>query len=177
MVLSLRRFQAALAASRPPIALAAEISDRLEADAATLLAFSVAEHERPFGNLFDRTGRAQAMSPPFKYESFSRDSATGTVTFSDFYLGGNGAVHGGAVPLIFDEILGLLANTDRPRSRTAYLHVDYRQITPVNRPLRIDAWVDREEGRKLYLKGVLRDDQQLLAEAEGLFVTLRPGQP
>lgn len=177
LVASLRDLQAALATSRPPVGVAAEISDRLRSDAAALQAFSVPEQERQFGNLFDRTGRAQAMAPAFEYETSSADSVTGTVNFSDFYLGGNGAVHGGAIPLIFDEVLGRLANEGRPRSRTAYLHVDYRQITPVNRPLTIDAWVDRIEDRKLFLTGVLRDDQVLLAEAEGLFVILRPGQP
>lgn len=177
MVQSLRRFQAALAASRPSIQLANEIAGRLGRDAAALEAFAVVEHEQPFGNLYDRSGRAQAMSPPFEYESLSSERAYGTVYFSGFYLGANGAVHGGAVPLIFDEVLGRLANEGRTRSRTAYLHVDYRQVTPINKALRMDAWVDRIDGRKLYLKGLLRDGLAVLAEATGLFVTLRPDQP
>lgn len=177
VVRSLRRFQAALAGSKPPVELAADLASRLRRDAAALEAFAVDEYERPFGNLYDRPGRAQAMCPPFEYDSLTSESVSGTVVFSKFYLGANGAAHGGAIPLIFDEVLGRLANEGRAHSRTAYLHVDYRQVTPTGRLLRIDAQVDRIEGRKLYLSGCLYDGSSLLVEAEGLFVTLRPGQP
>lgn len=177
MVQSLRRFQAAIAASRPSVQLATEIASQLDREAAALEAFAVAEHEQPFGNLYDRAGRAQALSPPFQYETLSGEHACGTVCFSNFYLGANGAVHGGAVPLIFDEVLGRLANQGRPRSRTAYLHIDYRQVTPIGKALRLDAWVARIDERKLYLNGVLRDGVTTLAEASGLFVILRPDQP
>ena len=177
MVRSLRRFQEALATSRPSVELATEVARHLHRDAAALEAFGAAEHERPFGNLWDRPGRAQAMAPPFTCETMSAEKVSGTAYFSDFYLGVNGAVHGGAVPLIFDEVLGRLANVGRPRTRTAYLHVDYRRVTPIHKTLRLDAWMDRIDGRKLYLNGLLRDGVTVLAEASGLFVILRPGQP
>jgi hypothetical protein len=37
--------------------------------------------------------------------------------------------------------------------------------------------VDRIEGRKRFLRSELRDGDVLVAEAEGLFVALNPGQP
>jgi acyl-coenzyme A thioesterase PaaI-like protein len=102
----------------------------------------------------------------------------GTVTFGRYFLGGNGAVHGGAIPLLFDEVLGRLANTgDRPRARTAYLHVDFRSITPVGAKLDVRGWFVSEAGRKRLLRGELRHGDTLCAEAEGLFVQLKPGQP
>jgi hypothetical protein len=71
----------------------------------------------------------------------------GRVAFGRFYLGGNGAAHGGAIPLVFDEVMGRLANTGgRPPSRTASLHVNYRSITPIERELQLTARFDREEG-------------------------------
>ena len=79
--------------------------------------------------------------------------------------------------LIFDEMLGRLANTGRTRSRTAYLHVNYRNITPIGPELRVEAPVDRVEGRKRFLTGAIYHDGTLTAAAEGLFVELRPGQP
>ena len=38
--------------------------------------------------------------------------------------------------------------------------------------------MDREvEGRKVYLRATMHDDDRLCAEAKGLFIVLNPGQP
>jgi acyl-coenzyme A thioesterase PaaI-like protein len=112
------------------------------------------------------------------YEHADGHRVRGRVTFTRFYLGGGGAVHGGAVPLVFDEVLGRLAGASgRSRSRTAYLHVNYRNVTPLDRALQLEASVERIEGRKLLIIGSLHDGGTLLCDAEGLFVTLQPGQP
>jgi hypothetical protein len=77
-----------------------------------------------------------------------------------------------------DEILGRLANSGgRTRSRTAYLHVDYRSVTPIGEELTFDGRFDRVEGRKRYLSGRMYRGEVLVTEANGLFVELRPGQP
>ncbi|MFI5953203.1 PaaI family thioesterase [Cryptosporangium sp. NPDC051539] len=103
----------------------------------------------------------------------------GRVTFGTFYLGGNNAAHGGTVTLLFDEVLGIMANSDNPPPprRTAYLTVNYRKITPIGVELRVEASVDRTEGRKRWATGRLFRGDQLVADAEGLFVKLRAGQP
>jgi acyl-CoA thioesterase FadM len=67
--------------------------------------------------------------------------------------------------------------TGGPRQRTAYLHVNYRQIVPVNKELQVDAGVDRVEGRKIFVSGRLSDGDAVLTDAEALFVLLKPGQP
>jgi acyl-coenzyme A thioesterase PaaI-like protein len=100
------------------------------------------------------------------------------VTFSRFHLGGNGAASGGAHAVLFNEILGRLsAGGGRPLSRTAYIHVDYRNVTPTSRRLELDATLDRVDGRKRFVSGRLRDGATTVADAEGLFVELLPGQP
>ncbi len=102
----------------------------------------------------------------------------GRVTFRRFHLGGNGAAHGGTLPLFFDDVLGRLSNgVDRRVARTAYLHTNYRRITRVGVELHFEATVDRIEGRKRWASGRLFEGDQLVADAEGLFVELRPGQP
>jgi acyl-CoA thioesterase FadM len=79
---------------------------------------------------------------------------------------------------MFDEVLGRLANSaGRPAQRTASLHTDYRSITPIGKELSVRGWVEREEGRKRYLRATLHHGDVLCAEAEGLFVALKPGQP
>ena len=102
----------------------------------------------------------------------------GRVVFTRIYLGGNGAAHGGTVPLLFDEVLGRLNSSGgRSVGRTAYLHVNYRHITPIGRELELEATLDRIEGRKRFITGRLRDGDTVVADAEGLFVELLPGQP
>jgi acyl-coenzyme A thioesterase PaaI-like protein len=88
-------------------------------------------------------------------------------------------VHGGALALLFDSLLGFTAVKlgNSFYQRTAYLHVNYRQIVPVEREVRIDATLDGTEGRKMFVSGRLLDGDTVLCEAEALFVKLKPGQP
>ena len=57
--------------------------------------------------------------------------------------------------MLFDTVLGLTSSvlTGGPRQRTAYLHVNYRQIVPIEKKLQIEAGVDRVEGRKIFVRG------------------------
>jgi hypothetical protein len=46
-------------------------------------------------------------------------------------------------------VLGRLASSgDRAPARTAYLHTDFRSITPVGEELAVRAWFVSEKGRK-----------------------------
>jgi acyl-coenzyme A thioesterase PaaI-like protein len=177
MIDTLRVLQNRITGSVPTEELAAEVSRTLTGLAIRLGAHAVDEQAQISGRM-DLPGRAQAMVPVIYLDEQDEQHAAGRVTFGRFYLGGNGAVHGGAIPLVFDDVMGRLANTGgRPRSRTAYLHVSYRSITPIDRELQLTARFDREDGRKRFLSAELRDRGRLCAEAEGLFVALRPGQP
>jgi acyl-coenzyme A thioesterase PaaI-like protein len=175
---ALRLLQDRFTAAQPPPEAAAQAADLLEMAAALLEPFAVAERDQVAGRRLDLPGRGQTLVPPFYVEVWDDVSVRGQVTFTRFYLGGNGAAHGGVLPLFFDEVLGRLANVaGRPRSRTAYLHVDYRQITPIGKELKVAARFDREEGRKRFLSGEVTNDASVVAEAHALFVMLRPGQP
>ena len=48
---------------------------------------------------------------------------------------------------------------------------------PIDKELQVDAGVVRAEGRKIFVDMRLMDGDALLAEGEGLFVRLKPGQP
>ena len=177
MIDTLRVLQDRITSSVPSAELAAVVSRTLADLAIQLGAHAVDERAQIAGRM-GLPGRGQAMVPVIYLDEQDDQHAAGRVTFGRFYLGGNGAVHGGAIPLVFDDIMGRLANTGgRPPSRTAYLHVNYRSITPIDRELQLTARFGREEGRKRFLSGELRDGGTLCAEAEGLFVALRPGQP
>jgi acyl-coenzyme A thioesterase PaaI-like protein len=178
MMAALRLLQERITGAVPPPGTVKELTSVFESLAAELEPFTVPEREQITGHRTDLPGRAQALVPPFHVDESSDRHVRGRVTFSRFYLGGNGAAHGGAVPLFFDEVLGRLANAGgRPMSRTAYLHVDYRSITPIGPELRVEAEFTHEEGRKRFIKGTIHHGETLTAEAEALFVALRPGQP
>lgn len=178
LIQAVRRFLDHVAAAKPAAPtireLAADLnhwSDRLADDA-------VAERHQYFSRRFELTDRGQSLVPPFRPVEVGRDHVDGVTRFGRYHLGGNGAAHGGVIPLLFDEVLGWLAGTGgRSPCRTAYLKVDYRAITPIGRDLRVEARFVKEEGRKRLLHGALVDGDRVCAEAEGLFVELLPGQP
>jgi acyl-coenzyme A thioesterase PaaI-like protein len=176
MIDALRVLQDRVTGSAPSEELVAEVSRTLTDLAVRLGAHAVNEEGQIAGRV-DVPGRAQALVPVVHLDEQDEQHAAGRVTFGRLHLGRNGAVHGGAIPLVFDEVMGRLSNTGRPPGRTAYLHVNYRSITPIGRELQLTARFDREEGRKRFLSGQLRDGDSLCADAEGLFVALRPGQP
>jgi hypothetical protein len=81
--------------------------------------------------------------------------------------------------MLFDSLLGFTAfRLSRSRAqRTAFLHVDYRKIAPVEKQLLLDAGLDGIEDRKIFVSGRVLDGDVVLAEAHALFVKLRAGQP
>lgn len=174
---ALRTFLDDYAGSRIDDDLACELASDLFLWRAKLRNRQVSERLQAFGHRPDMDGRGQVMAPAFEMRRRGRDSVEGTVTFGRYFLGGNGAVHGGAVALLFDEILGRLSDTSgRPPARTAYLHTNFLAITPVNQRLEARAWFVSEEGRKRVLRAELRQGDTVCAEAEGLFISLLDGQ-
>ncbi len=177
LVEALQRAQEAVAAARPEPAAAVAATQALRRAAQLLEPFAVGEREQISGRRLDRADRGQALSPAFHAQEWDDWHVVGGLQLGRFHLGGNGAAHGGVIPLVFDDVLGRLANSGRRVARTAYLHVNYRAITPIGVPLRLEAHVERVEGRKRFLTGTLRHGATLTADAEGLFVELLPGQP
>jgi acyl-coenzyme A thioesterase PaaI-like protein len=146
---------------------------------ALLAPYDADEWRSPSGRRMDLPNRGNIMQVPVNLGVVDGRVA-GTARFRRFHLGRNGAVHGGALALLFDSLLGYTAFklSESPRQRTAFLHVDYRKIVPVEKELRVDAGIDRIDGRKIFLTGrVLDDDDTVLCEAEALFLMLLPGQP
>jgi acyl-coenzyme A thioesterase PaaI-like protein len=178
LVDAVRRVQDLVAGARPTVPVSQQTAALLRAAGDQLAAFQVGEAEQLAGKLAHLPGRAQSLVPPVRYMRSEADRVEAHVTFTRFYLGGGGAVHGGAIPLLFDELLGRLAGAGgRARSRTAYLKVNYRNITPLDRELQLRGSLDRLEGRKMWITGSLYDGDSLLCDADGLFLFLNPGQP
>jgi len=127
----------------------------------------------------DLPGAGSLLMPPWFVDRFEPDGVELRVRFSRFHVGGNSAVHGGVLPLLFDSVFGMVIHAaGRPISRTGFLHVDYRAVTPIDTDLTARGWIREAEGRKAFVNAELRGpDGNLLAEANGLMIRLLPGQP
>jgi acyl-coenzyme A thioesterase PaaI-like protein len=178
LITATRAYLDALAAARLGSAEAARMAEQVRRLTAALQRRAADEDTALIGTRLDLPGRGHPLLPPFVADEWGAAAVRGRVVFGRSHLGGKGAAHGGTLALLFDEILGRLASSGgRPVGRTAYLHVNYRHISPIDRELHLDATLDRIEGRKRFVSGRVRDGDTVVADAEGLFVELRPGQP
>ncbi|CAN7565665.1 PaaI family thioesterase [Phenylobacterium sp. LjRoot225] len=176
MIDLLRGFLDKVSGARPDPATLADLTHDLKAWSERLQACAVEERDQLFARLLDQPGRGQTMSPALVVEKQEVGDFRGHVTFGRYFLGVNGAVHGGTLPLMFDEVLGRAAGQPGLRLRTAYLKTDFRALTPLDTRLEVRGWLDRQEGRKYFVRGELRHGDVVCADAEGLFVALKPDQ-
>jgi acyl-coenzyme A thioesterase PaaI-like protein len=156
-----------------------EVAGRAEELVESLDPFQVPEGVAPAGRAPALPGMGSILMPPWNMAKFGPDGVEMRGYFSRYYVGGNMAVHGGVVPLVFDWLCGMVVHAAaRPISRTAFLKVDYRAVTPIDTPLIVRGRVDSVDGRKVFISGELVDeDEKLLAEVHALMVRLLPGQP
>jgi acyl-coenzyme A thioesterase PaaI-like protein len=86
--------------------------------------------------------------------------------------GGPRVAHGGWTASVMDELLGHVPLMHSQLSVTATLTVDFRKPVPIDRPLRVRAWVDKIEGQKWYNSGelVLVSTNSVLATATGIWI-------
>ena len=100
------------------------------------------------------------------------DEAVGRVTLGPAFEGAPGRAHGGLVAALLDETMGLALSVSRAPAFTGRLQIHYRSPTPLGVPLEARARLTRQEGRKLTVTAELREGDTLLAEADGLFLTV-----
>jgi acyl-coenzyme A thioesterase PaaI-like protein len=156
-----------------------EAADLIENVSKLLAPYYADEWRSPSGRRMDLPNRGNLLQVPAKLTKTGDDRIRGVARFRRFHLGRNGAAHGGSIAMLFDSVLGYTAAklTKSPYQRTAFLHVNYRHLTPIEKDLQIDAGVERVDGRKISVRARLLDGETLLADAEALFVRLLPGQP
>jgi hypothetical protein len=177
LVRTLRRVQDGTAAMGFDRATVDGLADDLERWAERLAPLAGPESEQVNGRVPSLPVRGHAMVPELRVTSAGGGRVDGTVTFGRWFMGGGMAVHGGAVALLFDEALGILASVSaKAITRTAYLRTDFRALTPIDAELQVSAWVDRIEDRKMFLRGEIRHGSVVCAEADGLFIRLTPEQ-
>ena len=159
---------------------AAQFADRLEDLRISEGIGEISEASLAFGAFMHHSpisGLANPISPPLSMsveDGPDGQVVHGKTVFGPAYEGPPGHVHGGFVAATYDEMLGRAQG--RP-GFTAYLTVQYRRPTPLLVPLTWRAWMDREEGRKRWVKATCSTADGLISEAEGLFVSPREDHP
>ena len=178
-ITAMRRLQDLAVSANPDPDTWDKAADRVEALVSLLDPFEAGEGVGPASRVPDLPGSGSLLMPPWFIDKFEADGVQLRVRFSRYHVGGNLAVHGGVLPLLFDSVFGMVIHAaGRPISRTGFLHVDYRKVTPIDTDLTARGWIRETEGRKAFVNAELRDpDGNLLAEANGLMIRLLPGQP
>jgi acyl-coenzyme A thioesterase PaaI-like protein len=176
---AMRRAQDLAVSAAPDTETWEKAADHVEALVALLDPFEAAEGVGPANRVPELPGAGSLLMAPYRVTKFDAEAVELTVQFSRFHVGGNYAVHGGVLPLMFDSVFGMVIHaTGRPISRTGFLHVDYRKVTPIDTTLTVRGWVREAQGRKSFVNAEMRDPEgNLLAEANGLMIRLLPGQP
>ena len=174
----MREVQDRFVGSLLPTEVEVELTSKLTEFADILGKYQVGESARVDGRRPDLPGRGSLLIPPWLIEERTETTIKGRVTFRRFHLGGNGAAHGGTLPLLFDDLLGKVVNHEQPGvARTVNISIDYRRITPIGEELLVDGRLDKIDGRKRWASARLKNAAgELLADTTALFIELKPGQ-
>jgi uncharacterized protein (TIGR00369 family) len=122
-------------------------------------------------------GPGNPVAPPLVATDTPDGRATGRVTLGKPHEGPPGLVHGGVVATLLDHVLARAIRAAGRGGLTATLTVTYRRPVPLGVPLLATAEMGTTDGRRTtaHARLVAEDDPgTTLAEAEGLFVALRP---
>jgi hypothetical protein len=178
-IAALRRLQDLTVSTNPGSALWAQAAEHLERACAIVDGHQVAEADVVAGRVLSIPGLAHPLMPPWTVTSAGVDGVTMAGHFTQAHVGGNRAVHGGIIPLLYDWLFGMTVTAAGIRpTRTAFLHVDYRKITPIDEPLSAHGSITEIDGRKVFIAATMTAaDGAVLSEANGLMVRLLPHQP
>jgi acyl-coenzyme A thioesterase PaaI-like protein len=178
-VAAMRRLQDLTVSTNPESATWTTAAEQVESVCALLKDDQVPEGRAPAGRVIELPGLGHPLLPPWTVVDSGPDGVTMKGHFTRSHVGGNNAVHGGMIPLFYDWHVGMIVSTAGfSPSRTAYLHVDYRNITPIDEPLTAHGRITEIDGRKAFVTATMTTaDGTLLTEANGLMVRLLPHQP
>ena len=135
---------------------------------------AITHHELCFGcgiaNLF---GLQMEVEP-------AADGVSGRFFVKQDHQGPPGYAHGGVIACALDEAMALCVHGEGELALTGRLEVDFRTPAPVGTFVRVDARVERREGRGLELSARARevgDERRLIAEARARFVRMGDSVP
>ena len=176
---AIRQLQDLVVSTNPSSSLWAAAAAHVESACALLDGHRVPETQVVAGRVLSLPGLGHPLMPPWTVTDSGPTGVTMAGVFTESHVGGNRAVHGGMLPLLYDWLFGMVVTCASIRpTRTAFLHVDYRKITPINEPLEARGAITELDGRKIFITATMTAaDGTVLSEANGLMVRLLPHQP
>ena len=118
-------------------------------------------------------GLRNPAAVPLQIEKSDEGRAWTSFTLGALHEGPPGMCHGGVAALLLDQLLGEAAAAGGSPGMTGTLTLRYVQNTPLG-DCSAEAWIERTEGIKTIVKGVLRRaDGEATVEAEGTFILPR----
>jgi acyl-coenzyme A thioesterase PaaI-like protein len=153
------------------------VADRLAALPSLQEKGGLASAPYPDSALLERSGiagRSNPLASPL-HMWFEGDKVRGWAVYTEPYEGPAGCLHGGFIAAAFDDLMGFAQMASGQAGYTGTLIVRMRRPTPLNRRLEYAAGVDRVEGRKIWVWGTCHDGDELLSEAEIVFISPKDG--
>ncbi len=132
---------------------------------------------RPFSPVI---GHANPIAPPLLVTpdpegvAIGERAVVGEVTMRPIHEGPPGAIHGGWVASLLDQILGHANAISGVGGMTIELTVRYKRRTPYGVPLHLRARTDFVDGRRVQASGEIVADGVVTAEATGMFLQPTP---
>lgn len=118
-------------------------------------------------------GLRNPIAVPLKIERSGTGRAWSEFELNALYEGPPSMVHGGVLALVLDQIFGETAADGGTPGMTGTLTLRYKKNTRLGK-CSAEAWIDRREGVKTYVHGVMRDaDGEVTVEADGIFILPR----
>jgi hypothetical protein len=105
-VAALHRLQDLTVSTRPDSAVWAAAAERVENACGLLDGHQVPEVDVVAGRVLSLPGLGHPLLPPWTMTSAGPDGVTMAGHFSQSHVGGNQAVHGGMIPLLYDWLFG-----------------------------------------------------------------------
>lgn len=98
-----------------------------------------------------------------------------TLTVGAQMEGPRGYAHGGALAALVDEAMGAAGWLAGYRCLTVHLETDFRRPVALGTAIRVRAWVERSEARKVMARGeILLPDETVAVEGSGIFALAPP---
>ena len=120
------------------------------------------------------TGSFNPVAPPVSVNfDNSNQRLTATVTCSRAYEGPQNMVHGAVIAGIYDQILAMLATCIGKGGPTVSINTQFLQPTWLQKELQFTAWIERIEGRKVFVKGQCEIDGNIVSTADALCIEHR----
>src|SRR5699024_1485263 len=121
--------------------------------------------------------KTHALMPTMTMDYVDDELLRAHTVAGNYFAGMSNAMHGGVVLVLFDTVMGRLAMCTQTRiCLIAYLTCTYRHPTPIGERLELRAHMESAQGRKRFITGQLWHGDTLCAEADALFIELKPGQ-